>query len=155
MSVISEYDSCYIAAETSYILDPHANGFRLPTEAEWEYACRAGSTGDYSGDGILENMGYYNSNSGYKLFPVGEKKANAFGLHDTHGNVWEWCNDFYAADYYTSDSVVDPSGPENGTRHVIRGGSVSNGEVYARSANRSFPDSDYSNCGLRIVRDLQ
>ena len=82
MSLISEYDSCYMAVDSGYMVNPQANGFRLPTEAEWEYACRAGSTGDYSGDGILENMGYYNANSGYKLFPTGSKKANAFGLHD-------------------------------------------------------------------------
>jgi formylglycine-generating enzyme required for sulfatase activity len=105
-------------------------GFRLPTEAEWEYACRAGSKTRYSfGDdsaGLGEHA-WYRENSGQKTQPVGKKRPNAFGLYDMHGNVWEWCWDGWDEDDYKLFSmhkaVIDPLGPSLATFRVVRGGS--------------------------------
>jgi len=100
--------------------------YRLPTEAEWEYACRAGSTSRYSfGDSEVELQEYawYENNSGYRTHPVGEKQANAWGLYDMHGNVWEWCQDWYEHGPYEAGPATDPSGPDEGVTRVLRGGS--------------------------------
>jgi len=102
--------------------------YTLPTEAQWEYACRAGTTGDYGGSGELDEMGWYSerfdtSNSGQKLHEVGLKKANHWGLYDMHGNVAEWCLNFYYA--YPNEDVIDPTGPQSDRvyrGHVHRGG---------------------------------
>jgi formylglycine-generating enzyme required for sulfatase activity len=113
--------------------------FRLPTEAEWECACRAGSTTRYSfGDdaSFLVHHAWFNSNSDHKTHPVGQKTANAFGLHDMHGNVWEWCSDWY--DNYLSDATVDPTGSPDGSSHVLRGGSWFCTPGPCRSANRGW-----------------
>lgn len=100
-------------------------GLRLPTEAEWEYACRAGSKGEYSGSGLLENMGWYASNTGgnESMF-VGRKNPNAWGLNDMHGNVWEWCADAYDKQYGDDGTwhATDPTGGTDTSRRVIRGG---------------------------------
>jgi formylglycine-generating enzyme required for sulfatase activity len=94
-------------------------GGRLPTEAEWEYAARAGST--EARYGSLDDVGW--SNSGDQTYPVGEKRANGFGLYDTLGNVWEWVNDWYDEKYYKNSPSQDPAGPASGELHVLRGGS--------------------------------
>jgi formylglycine-generating enzyme required for sulfatase activity len=91
--------------------------YRLPTEAEWEYAARAGTTGDYAGN--LDSMAWYSANSDMKTHPIGQKQANAWGLYDMHGNVWEWCEDWY--DSYPSGTVTDPTGAASGSYRVIRG----------------------------------
>ena len=101
-------------------------GFRLPTEAEWEYACRAGSTTDFSfGDdeSIVDEYAWNLNNGEEKTHPVGIKKPNAQALYDMHGNVWEWCQDFYSGTYYQTSSAEDPQGPQTGPLHVLRGGS--------------------------------
>ena len=125
----------------------------LPTEAQWEYACRAGSTGPYAGE--LDAMGWYGRNSDGNPYPAGQKKANAWGLYDMHGNVWEWCQDWYGE--YPSGTVTDPTGPDSGSEHICRGGSwldlKSASAQNCRSANRdsSMPDFQGANLGFRVV----
>lgn len=121
----------------------------LPTEAQWEYACRAGTERAFAGD--LDEMAWYNENSGSTTNPVGTKKANAWGLHDMHGNVWEWCSDWYGD--YSSASSSDPTGVTRGYWGVRRGGSWSSSEQYCRSAfrDRFTPDSRYGNLGFRTA----
>jgi len=131
--------------------------YRLPTEAEWEYACRAGTTTRfYTGDsdGDLARAGWYRDNSGHKTHkthPIGQKAPNAFGLYDMHGNVWEWCEDWYAA--YASGNIIDPRGPVKGSARVLRGGSWYNRAFLCRSAFRfyDFPAFEwYSPFGFRL-----
>ena len=121
----------------------------LPTEAQWECACRAGTTGDYAGD--LSSMAWYGDNSGGATHPVGTKSANAWGFHDMHGNVWEWCQDRYGN--YPSGGVVDPSGSVSGSNRVYRGGSWYSGAGRCRSANRIGydPGSRGSDLGFRVA----
>jgi len=130
-----------------------ANGYRLPTEAEWEYACRAGTTSAYNtGANISDNTGWYYDNSGSKTHPVGQKPANVWGLYDMHGNVWEWCWDWYGN--YSSGSQTDPVGASSGTSRVVRGGSWAGDAENVRSANRfsNSPGYRYFNLGFRLVR---
>jgi len=111
--------------------------YRLPSEAEWEYACRAGSQMAYSfgsDEKSLVNFGWYDSNSKGMTHAVGLKKANAWGLYDMHGNVFEWCADWYGE--YPKGSATDPRGPEVGSRRVDRGGCWYFDAVYCRSAGR-------------------
>jgi len=115
--------------------------YRLPTEAEWEYACRAGSKAAYSFGANSKTLGDYAwfvDNSGEQTHPVGEKKANAWGLYDMHGNVWEWCSDWY--DEYSKGAVSDPSGPSEDVYRVIRGGGWYNVAADCRSAVRYWDD---------------
>jgi formylglycine-generating enzyme required for sulfatase activity/nucleoside phosphorylase len=135
--------------------------YRLPTEAEWEYACRAGSTTRYCfGDdaGKLGDFAWFDGNSGGTTHPVGEKPANNFGLYDMHGNVWEWCSDRYAADYYQHAPRVslDPQGPsaETAPVRVYRGGGWFIVPRYCRSAARIRfgPANRYGDLGFRVAR---
>jgi len=131
--------------------------YRLPTEAEWEYACRAGTTGDYGGTGNLDEMGWYNNNSGSKTHVVGTKKANTWGLYDMHGNVWEWVQDWYSSDYYSSSPLTDPPGPTSGSGRVGRGGGWGVGAGGCRSAvrNAGWPGGTYDFLGFRLLRAAQ
>ncbi|MCG3173235.1 MAG: Hercynine oxygenase [Myxococcota bacterium] len=129
----------------------------LPTEAQWEYACRAETTTDfYTGDGnqALADAGWYEANSGGKTQPVGKKKPNAWGLHDMHGNVWEWCADRYGT--YGADESTDPKGPASGNSRVLRGGSWNNDAQFCRSAYRNgyAPDLRNYGFGFRVSLDL-
>lgn len=128
--------------------------FRLPTEAEWEYAARGGSKGKnhlYSGSDDIDEAGWYDGNSGAEPHPVGQKQANELGLHDMTGNVWEWCSDWYGP--YGSSPQTDPAGPSTGADRVIRGGSWYSGASYCRASLRyySTPGDGNSNLGLRLA----
>jgi len=127
--------------------------YRLPSEAEWEYACRAGTTGDYYAPDV-DDIGWYGDNSGKKTHPVGGKQPNAFGLYDMSGNVWEWCRDWYHDNYNAapSDGSAWLSGGEQKYR-VLRGGSWVFNPTGLRSALRSFssPDNRGSSRGFRVV----
>ena len=128
---------------------------RLPTEAQWEYACRAGTrTRFYSGDADsdLDAVAWYGSNSGGKTPPVGGKKANAFGLYDMHGNVWQWCWDTYREDY-DKLNATDPITDAQGAARVVRGGSCRNSPERCRSSYRFNyePDDRFNYLGFRVV----
>lgn len=135
--------------------------FRLPTEAEWEYACRAGTTtAFYFGNSLTSDMANfdgrypYNGSKGVwrnKTTPVGSFKPNSFGLYDMHGNVWEWCRDWYGP--YPSKPVIDPTGPESGEYRVLRGGCWFFDAKYVRSAyrDRGYPDKRVGLLGFRLV----
>ena len=129
-------------------------GYRLPTEAEWEFACRAGTTTAYSfGDKIMpSDANYYDSKVG-KPMKVGSYSPNAFGLYDMHGNVWEWCEDWYAP--YSKEPVIDPKGPATGTYRVLRGGGFLNDDSSALSFGRIHlrtPDLRYDGMGFRLAK---
>lgn len=116
-----------------------AGKFALPTEAQWEYACRAGSTTywNFGNSGlVLGDYAWYSNNSESKTHPVGEKKPNAWGLYDMNGNVWEWCQDWYDGNYYAKSPMDDPTGPATGSIRVSRGGGWNDGGGGCRSANR-------------------
>jgi sulfatase modifying factor 1 len=135
--------------------------YRLPTEAEWEYACRAGTTTPFHfGETISTDQANYYGEAVYgngkkgvhraKMTPVGSFPANAWGLHDMHGNVWQWCQDMYGE--YPQKDVVDPQGPEKGDRRVLRGGSWGHVPQDCRSACRFRIEPGYRSdgCGLRV-----
>jgi formylglycine-generating enzyme required for sulfatase activity len=141
-----------------------ATGLRLPTEAEWEYAYRAGTTTAFhSGPGfpngtnndlILGNIAWYGDNSGNQTHFVGGKAANALGLHDMSGNVWEWVNDWYSSTYYASSPAVNPPGPASGPGRVLRGGSWGSGSFNLRSSDRVYatPGGTFISYGFRVAR---
>ena len=134
--------------------------YRLPSEAEWEYACRAGTTTAYGYQArdpnpSLGDYAWYSDNKdpwGTKV--VGGKLPNDWGLHDMHGNVWEWVQDRYSDSYYNSSPRVDPLGPSSGYYRVFRGGDFGIGARYVRSAARggSSPDVRYGAIGVRLLR---
>lgn len=140
--------------------------YRLPTEAEWERACRAGtSTPFHFGETLSTDQANYNGNFIFgkgqkgayreKTVPVGSFPANAWGLHDMHGNVWQWCQDWHGG--YQRQDVVDPQGPKSGANRVMRGGSWGSNPIFCRSANRNFSDpatrTEYY--GLRVCFTLE
>jgi len=129
---------------------PEADGYRLPTEAEWEYACRAGTTGERYGE--LDEIAWYDENSGKETHGVGQKQANTFGLYDMLGNVLEWCYDWYGD--YPEGPVTDPVGSEDGSRRVLRGGSWLDYAGDCRSAFRLsyVPGNRLDSFGFRFAR---
>ena len=128
--------------------------YRLPTEAQWEYACRAGSKTAYSFDdeeGLLPVYGWFNRNSSNRTHTVGLLEPNAWGLYDMHGNVWEWCSDWY--EEYPKGAVSDPTGPKEGSNRVRRGGGWLNGAAICQSAYRSGdePSDRRDDFGFRLA----
>ncbi|MCL2155884.1 MAG: SUMF1/EgtB/PvdO family nonheme iron enzyme [Leptospirales bacterium] len=137
---------------------PGSTGYRLPTEAQWEYSCRAGTpTAYHTGDTINTMTGWYRSNSNSRTHQVGLRTVNDFGLYDMHGNVYEWCWDWYDSSYYLSSPSSDPMGPVYGSSRVLRGGSWYYFEAsYLRSACRDYssdgPSARYEDMGFRVIR---
>jgi formylglycine-generating enzyme required for sulfatase activity len=131
--------------------------YRLPTEAEWEYSCRAGKSGTrycYGDDEEqLENYAWSAKNSGGRTQPVGKKKPNDWGLYDMHGNAWEWCQDYFGTNYYMNSPVKDPRGVGDSIDRVLRGGSLYDPPVFCRSAFRHhiLPGFRNFNVGLRVL----
>ena len=130
--------------------------YRLPTEAEWEYAARGGNKSrgyTYAGGKNLLDIAWCQYNSGFQNQSVGRKKANELGIHDMSGNVWEWCADWYASDYYSNSPSVNPKGPSSGSRRVVRGGSLARSVTSCRVANRHYMEPFYRSAGrgFRVV----
>jgi acetoin utilization deacetylase AcuC-like enzyme/formylglycine-generating enzyme required for sulfatase activity len=158
-SLAEGLEPCY--DEETWECNFEANGYRLPTEAEWEYACRAGASTEYSFGNDARRLGEYAwhaGNSGGTTQPVGQKKPNVWGLHDMHGNVAEWCNDRYAPDYYQHGPAQDPRGPAEGHERVIRGGAWNSSPGSLRAAYRAGDPAIDDTClasdaiGFRCVR---
>jgi formylglycine-generating enzyme len=158
------FTKCYTINGTEVTCNWNANGWRLPTEAEWEYACKAGTTKDiYSGnitnsgcEPIDSNLGliaWYCGNAGEKTHPVGQKQPNSFGLYDMSGNVYEWCWDWYGD--YSNNPVTDPKGPDTGTMRVLRGSSWEHEANVCRSSSRHNHELTHrcEKAGFRIVRN--
>ncbi|HPO07686.1 MAG TPA: formylglycine-generating enzyme family protein [bacterium] len=150
-----------------YTLDPPscdftANGYRLPTEAEWEYACRAGCAEEFSFGADPQNLSafaWFKDNANVTTHPVGQKAPNPWGLFDMHGNVWEWCNDYYVQRYLPMDSPIDPEGPTEGENRILRGGGWNSPAEDCRSASRHAESPaladvcfGYEAYGFRCVR---
>ncbi len=143
LSIRNGLTLCYTIEDESdeIVFDASANGFRLPTEAEWEYACKAGTKGIRYDE--LEQIAWYKGNSGNKTHPVGEKKPNAWGLYDMLGNVWEWCTDLYDTKVY-------------GSYRIFRGGGFCDEErsVMATTRRRSHPSKfKIDDLGFRIAKN--
>ena len=125
---------------------------RLPTEAEWEFACRAGTT--TARYGVLNDIAWYDGNAGPTTHAVATKLPNALGLYDTLGNVWEWCQDWYGP--YASGSVTNPAGPTTGSYRLLRSGSwLDDGSFYYRASQRFWLTPDYiiNYIGFRVARN--
>ena len=155
---------CYNEKTPDWDCDYGASGYRLPTEAEWEYACRAGTDGpyDFGRADKLRQYAWMAENSNQKTHPVGQKKPNAFGICDLYGNVSEWCEDVYSPTYYKESPALDPHGPPNpgkDVKRVIRGGSWKSSPEQCRATARmgertGDTDACFSTdfCGFRCVR---
>ena len=121
--------------------------YRLPTEAEWEYACRAGTTNDFSfGNSLRHSQANFSPNGQQEIAqptsPVGSFEPNSWGFYDMHGNVWEWCSDWFSAEYYGNSPTDDPGGPSKGTHHTLRGGAASNADYECFSYMRGEATCD-------------
>ncbi len=126
-------------------------GLQLPTEAQWEYACRAGSRGPYAGTGNLDDMGWYLDNSRVQTHPVGTKHPNAWGIYDMHGNVSEWCLNWFGP---LSSGGADPVGSISGSKRVKRGGSFRSQGSSSSSRTDDSPSNEVRYLGFRLARTL-
>jgi serine/threonine-protein kinase len=160
LSVEEKLDPCYRFDVDGWLVLPNQNGYRLPTEAEWEYACRAGTTTQFSfgdDDQELAQYSWYDKNAGGRTHAVGTKPANPFGLFDMHGNAQEWCQDYYDEKWYEKTLANDPLGPISGSTRVLRSGLWKYSAPACRSAYRySFtPSYRFNSYGFRYVRSLK
>ena len=163
-SLLEKLTPCYNEKTADFDCDYNANGYRLPTEAEWEYAARAGAPGpyDFGGADKLRQFAWFADNASEKTHAVGEKKPNRWGIYDLYGNVSEWCEDVYSPDYYKQSPRVDPGGPANpgkDVRRVMRGGSWKASADMCRATLRQGEKTGDSDacfftdyCGFRCVR---
>ena len=153
LSVLEELTPVYSTAWGAVAANSNANGYRLPTEAEWEYACRAGTTTKYNrGNDWNDDWGWYDGNSGNKTHEAGKKTPKAWDLYDMHGNIWEWVWDRYGS---SLSAGTDPTGPASGSNRVVRGGSWGDSAGNLGSANRTYrsPGNDDSALGFRLARN--
>jgi len=165
----ANYPASYVSwddavAYCKKLSEKESKTYRLPTEAEWEYACRAGTKTAWSfgnDEKVIGDYAWYDKNaveivSEQYAHQVGLKKPNGFGLYDMHGNVYEWCHDYYGEDYYKQSSEEDPTGPTSGSSRVLRGGSWVSYTRRSRSAFRHRGDAGLRNryYGFRLVREL-
>jgi len=158
-SLIEGLTPCYSGSGDSISCKWNANGYRLPSEAEWEFAARGGTKSKgytYSGANDLGSVGWYGSNTGETTHPVGSKSPNELGLFDMSGNVWEWCWDWYDDGYYAESRSLDPTGSASGLYRLIRGGSWTSGFDYCRVASRYItdPGGRFDNYGFRVARAI-
>jgi formylglycine-generating enzyme required for sulfatase activity len=163
-SILEGLKPCYNEKTMEWDCDYSANGYRLPTEAEWEYACRAGTDGpyDFGAADKLPQYAWFADNADRRTHPVGQKKPNLWGLHDMYGNVSEWCEDVYGAAYYQTGAAVDPRGPPSpgkDVKRVLRGGSWNASAEMCRATFRQGQRTGDTDacfftdfCGFRCVR---
>ena len=158
LSELSGLPPCYSGSGLSVKCDFSAGGYRLPTETEWEFAAKGGiSGGDYlfAGSNDADEAAWYSANSGGITHPVKQLKSNNLGIYDMSGNVWEWCWDWYAPDYYSQSPSENPKGPESGMYRVLRGGSKGINDSGVRVTNRYFGAHRSDNStGFRIIRSI-
>lgn len=152
-------ESVYMLEEGYAGINFQANGYRLPTEAEWEYAASEGQLGKkqlYSGSKVLAEVGWYESNSDKKTQEVGQLTPNKLGIYDMSGNVREWCHDWYKVDYYKESDLINPKGSDLYNSRTMRGGSWMDSESDCRMTNRDYMDPKVGSivAGFRLVRRL-
>jgi len=158
LSAEAGLDPCYTISGSTVVCDFTKNGYRLPTEAEWEYAARGGNLSQgytYSGSNTVGTVAWYNTNSYSTTQEVGTRDPNELGIRDMSGNVWEWCWDWYNSSYYTEEPRINPTGPAAGEYRVRRGGSYSSTETPCAIPYRESegePTYSWNNTGFRLVR---
>jgi sulfatase modifying factor 1 len=154
LSKLTELDTCYTMNEDFAIWEQDCNGWRLPTEAEWEYLAKADNNFDFPNNSDLFEYAWFSQNSGLKIHPGGKKLPNEFGLYDMNGNVREWCWDFYGREYYSESPQNYPTGTVSGEFHVSRGGSAIEGAYFSRNSSRKSSDYSIAYTGIRLVRTI-
>ena len=159
LSIKEKLQPCYTKKGPNFVCNFKANGYRLPTEAEWEFAAKGGTSTKgfrFSGSDKLDEVAWHKANSSGHPHTVGTKLPNELGIYDMSGNVWEWCWDWYNKDFYLTESGDNPKGPERGTERCLRGGSWDSSQYSLRSANR-LKDTPYKKTefyGFRLARTV-